>query len=526
VSYLPIRWGRLVWVASGLALACSEESAHAPPSELRQSLTQEMAAWTPLAISTTASSRAFHGAVYDPVLESILVFGGRHAADAGASVGDSGLVSGPVWAALSSPYARRGYVSGVWDAERARSVTYGGVDVGLLSGVSRFAETWEFDGASRTWALTNSASLPGRRSSYGLAYDSRRKVTVLFGGFDRLLKDDLYEWDGAVWTRACATEPCRSGPRPSARALSVFVYDEARGVSLLFGGSGATGLLGDTWSWDGVRWTLLEPAVSPEPRDSGAATYDPVSQRVLLFGGALADAREAADFWVWNGGEWSPIAQTTTPLNRRGAGLVWDAGRRRGVLLGGTAEGEVTDAWTFVLRGSPCKRTEQCHVGACVQGTCSSPVVDGGATGAGGDTDEGGTTGGLSGGSTGGTSGVVTPGASTGGSALGGGPPTTEGNEPDDAQGPGGFSGGTTSVPSDRGGSAGESALGAGKPPELQPNDPDATAVSRGQSFYACGVGRSHRASYPLTLLAPLLLLALKRARRRGERSGPTAPHR
>jgi hypothetical protein len=522
----PTGWERLAWIASGLALACSEESAHVLPSELRQSLTQEMAEWTPLAISIMASSRAFHGAVYDPVLENILLFGGRHAAESRASLGDSGLVSGTIWAALSSPYARRGYVSGVFDAERARVVTYGGLDVGLLTGVSRFAETWEFDGSSRTWALANSASLPGRRSGYGLAYDSRRKVTILFGGFDRLLTDELYEWDGAVWTRACATEPCRSSPRPSARALSVFVYDEARGVSLLFGGSGATGLLGDTWSWDGARWTLLEPAVSPEPRDSGAATYDPVSQRVLLFGGALADGREAADFWVWNGGEWSPIAQTKTPLNRRGGGLVWDARRRRGVLLGGTTEGEVTDAWTFVLTGSPCKRTEQCHVGACVQGTCSSPVVDGGATGAGGDTDEGGTSGGRSGSSTGGTAGVVTSGMSAGGGALGGGPPTTEGHVPDDAHGPGGSNGGGLSVPSARGGRAGESASGAGKPPELQPHGPDATAVSRGESFYACGVGRSHRAAYPPTLLAPLLLLALKLARRRGERSRPPAPHR
>ncbi len=524
IEPLP-RWNWLALVAGGLALACSDASNDPPWSELVQPVTQELAIWTRLGITTSATSRAFHGAVYEPELKGVLVFGGRDGDETAASLSDTGLASGAAWIALSSPYARRGYVRGVLDGSRGRVVTYGGLNVGLLTGVSNFAETWEFNAADSTWALRSATSLPGRRSGYGLAYDTRRKVTVLFGGFDLTWKDDVYEWDGSAWTKACATAPCSAGPRPSGRALPAFVYDEARGVSLLFGGNGAKGLLGDTWSWDGTAWKLLEPALSPAPRESGAAAYDSVSERVLLFGGDFADAREAGDFWAWNGMEWARIAQTTTPFNRRGASLAWDVERRRGVLLGGAAEGGASDAWTFVLSGSPCQSTEQCHVGTCQRGSCASSENEG-AGGAGGDMGKGGTAAGLGGGAPGGTIGTGGSEVSFGGGGLGGGAgASTTGGGAGEREIPRGSHGGTSS--GGRDGEAGESATNAGSAHGLWPGKPDRSEVGAEQSFYACGIGTTRRMSCPqLAAFASLVVLAFKRARKRRSRLRTTAAAR
>lgn len=514
-------------LASGLALACSAEPSEAPSSKLRQGVAVEVAVWTRLALPAVATGRAFHGAVYEPSLESILLFGGRDGDDAGASLDDSGLASGAAWSALSSTYARRGYVRGVFDSARGRVVTYGGLNVALITGVSNYAETWEFDGSASSWARSSSGSLPGRRSGYGLAYDSKRKVTVLFGGYDQSWMDDIHEWNGTAWTKACTTSACKSGPRPSARSLPVLVYDEARGVSLLFGGNGSKGLLDDTWCWDGVGWTLLTPADAPSARHSSAATYDPVSQRVLLFGGAVDDAREAGDFWAWNGDVWSSIAQTTTPLDRRGGALVWDVKRRRGVLLGGASEGQVTDAWTFVLNGSACRETSECHVGACLQGTCSAPPDNEGGGGSGSGSRSG--TGG-GGGSGGGSGGSFAGSFALGGAPVGGGSGEDQGGQGESgssAAGPRpGASGEVPTGPSAGGksiftpgglaeGSSGANTWG-GSSSVGTPDARDGSGLPPQRSFYACGLGRGglERSTLPpLALLLPVIWATLGRRR-------------
>ena len=42
---------------------------------------------------------------------------------------------------------------------------------------------------------------------------------------------------------------------PSPRSFHAMASDASRGVTVIFGGSGSAGLLGDTWEWNGARWT-------------------------------------------------------------------------------------------------------------------------------------------------------------------------------------------------------------------------------------------------------------------------------
>ena len=123
-----------------------------------------------------------------------------------------------------------------------------------------------------------------------MAYDSLRRVTVLFGGgccrpgqscFDC---NDTWEWDGTDWTEHSPAS------MPSPRERFGLAYDEERGVTVLFGGSTfdvfPTVYCGDTWEWDGANWIERQPSVSPSFRHGHAMAFDTVKGQVLLFGGS------------------------------------------------------------------------------------------------------------------------------------------------------------------------------------------------------------------------------------------------
>ena len=89
----------------------------------------------------------------------------------------------------------------------------------------------------------------GRR----VEYDEGRGVAVLYGGeYNSPCTDnyeDTWEYDGNDWKEVA------TNPRPPARFGSVMAYDIRRKVTLLHGGSGCA-VHGDTWEFDGKGWLL------------------------------------------------------------------------------------------------------------------------------------------------------------------------------------------------------------------------------------------------------------------------------
>src|SRR2546427_652082 len=89
--------------------------------------------------------------------------------------------------------------------------------------------------------------------------------------------------------------------RPEPRMGPAMAYDAARGRVVLFGGSGASGPLGDTWEWDGTSWSQV-PSSGPSVRSGHAMAYDTVRGHVVLFGGTLGHSGVYfGDTWQWNG---------------------------------------------------------------------------------------------------------------------------------------------------------------------------------------------------------------------------------
>lgn len=56
-------------------------------------------------------------------------------------------------------------------------------------------------------------------------------------------------WRENVWTKITSM--------PTSRRAARIAYDPARNRVVLFGGDDAGGMLGDTWEWDGQRWTEI-----------------------------------------------------------------------------------------------------------------------------------------------------------------------------------------------------------------------------------------------------------------------------
>jgi hypothetical protein len=177
-----------------------------------------------------------------------------------------------------------------------------------------------------------------------MAYDSARGVTVLFGGSGA--NGETWEWDGSAWSK-------RSEDGPLPRQGHRMAYDESRGVTILFGGRDYLGYYdgdhSDTWEWDGSNWTQRF-ADGPAQRSAPAMTYDAERGVSVLFGGQIfADYTEQfqQDTWEWNGANWTQRADDGPPA-RRSHAMVYDSARGVSVLFGGDTGGDTMgDTWAW-----------------------------------------------------------------------------------------------------------------------------------------------------------------------------------
>ena len=192
-------------------------------------------------------------------------------------------------------------------------------------------KTWTWDGTR--WVLLNpSMQPPPSAFCYSMTSDTVRQRLVVFGTSVWPYSSDTWEWDGVTWQSLSPLV------RPSARAVHAMCFDPVRQRVVLFGGEDRNGTqLGDTWEWDGNTWTQRAPAVSPSAREAHCMAYDPKGNRVLLFSGAARTPSMVTynDTWAWDGTNWTRLNPTTVPRERAGARMATDTARKRIVMFGG-----------------------------------------------------------------------------------------------------------------------------------------------------------------------------------------------
>jgi hypothetical protein len=240
-----------------------------------------------------------------------------------------------------------------YDSARERLVLFGG-----SNWQGREQDwTWEWDG--RQWTQRFPLVRPPARYGGRMVYDEARGVVVLFGGAAQLNQvryADTWEWNGSTWTqRSFASSP---GPRMD----HGLAYDRARSRVVLHGGyDPSSTLLGDTWEYDGTSWIPRNTfGVGPSNRALHAMAYDPVRQRTVLFGGhvAIAGAPLANDLWEWSGTSWTARSSALRPSGRFEAELCFDSSSGAMHLYGGEVHLQtLSDHWVLGASGWTARTT-------------------------------------------------------------------------------------------------------------------------------------------------------------------------
>lgn len=177
-----------------------------------------------------------------------------------------------------------------------------------------------------------------------MAFDAVRGVGVLFGGADfNQVFGDTWHYDGAKWTQVF---PANS---PPSRHGAVAAWDEARGRMVMFGGGSGATYLGDHWEWDGTTWHQVQVPNGPWPRIQSAMTYDANRERIVLHGGNRG-ALTYGDTWEFDGLAWREITDTTKPTASQGHALAFDSKRLRTIRFGGSTgqtNGQIDETWIY-----------------------------------------------------------------------------------------------------------------------------------------------------------------------------------
>ena len=182
-------------------------------------------------------------------------------------------------------------------------------------------------GPARTWVQQFPASSPTFFTSgpySAMAYDQVRHQTVLVDEGGR-----TWTYDGVNWT---LKNPAN---KPPSGTLAVLAFDEANAEILLFAQSAGAS---QTWTWDGANWTQRFPATAPSARSTPAIAYNGLNGTVVLFGGDNAGGF-LSDTWIWDGsaGAWTQLSPAHVPAGRTAAAIAYDRLHQKVTMFGGLA---------------------------------------------------------------------------------------------------------------------------------------------------------------------------------------------
>ncbi|GFZ89161.1 hypothetical protein GCM10008018_39180 [Paenibacillus marchantiophytorum] len=195
-----------------------------------------------------------------------------------------------------------------------------------------------------TWSRVTLNLSPDARQAASMIYDEQAGNVVMFGGQGNSgLLDDTWIWDGSEkkWQ-----EMLNRSPKPLKRKGAVMAFDAVSQKVLLFGGEGQSGVLGDTWLWDGIdaKWEQVTGlAASPSARGGAQLAFD--GEHLVLFGGYTGSGNSKTplgDTWIWDGAAWAEAQPTVSPPAAYSGQMAYDG--HRAVLYGGDS-GAITASY-------------------------------------------------------------------------------------------------------------------------------------------------------------------------------------
>ncbi len=194
-------------------------------------------------------------------------------------------------------------------------------------------------------------AVPPARFIAQMAYDPIDHCVLLFGGDGASgVLGDTWIFANGTWTDLSQNLIFA----PSGRAVAMMTFDPLDGYVLLFGGfDESVTYFNDTWAFVHDKWTQITVSgPAPSERWRGVMAYDAINKYVVLYGGTDSSGNVLSDTWTYAAGNWTDITSKVTgkPPGTYRASAVWDAADGYVLMFGGCTSSTCPDnyAWSYV----------------------------------------------------------------------------------------------------------------------------------------------------------------------------------
>lgn len=210
-----------------------------------------------------------------------------------------------------------------------------------------------YDRASNAWSPSETQEGPAALFGPRMAYDAESDRFIYFGGWDGATNESFSEETWAYDHGSSSWEQMRLDGSPPGRNFHHMAYDVDSDRVILFSSGTTAETFGDTWAYDydSDTWAQMAPTESPPPRSYGAMAYDPVSDRMILFGGVDLAEDPMADTWAYDydSDSWAELKPETSPSARGWHAMALDDQTGRIVMFGGGGSRShyTNETWLF-----------------------------------------------------------------------------------------------------------------------------------------------------------------------------------
>ena len=301
-----------------------------------------------------------HGtAIYDPIAQRVIVFGG---------LGGSGLLNdlwafdlvslswGQLNASGTGPSPRRGH-NAVYDPVAHQMVVWAG-----QQGAVFFSDTWTLNLATLQWQDVSPSVRPSPRYGSASVFDPVGRSLVQFAGFTNNGRfQDTQAFHLASFSWQDLTPP---GTKPQIRCLHTAAFHAGNRRMIVYGGQ-RFGPLDDLWFFDlaSGQWTEITPAGRPSGRYFATSFVD-AEGSFILFGGMTASGN-VNETWVFNlqTEQWVQLDPAVSPPARNGMMGAY-IGEDRFILVGGEGTAIYNDVWELrKITGAAVRKLYFAHFG-------------------------------------------------------------------------------------------------------------------------------------------------------------------
>jgi len=261
-------------------------------------------AWVPLEPTGAAPpSRTFHVAIFDSLRDRMLIFGGGSKEAVLNDLWSLSLAGSPHWErvmAIGPAPEPRTAASAIYDPINDEMVVFGGGGIGN--------DTWVLglSGAPVWRKLSPLGQIPPARREHTAIFDPGSQRMIIFGGNTSTRSYDNDVWALSLNEPVTWTQIMVPPPRPLGRSNHVAVGDPQLGRMIVEGGTDGAIAGWDVWELTlsaEPTWRQLQPAgLGLLYWADHSGVFDPMARRIVLFGGSAS--------WsvVWGG-----LAQNRDP---------------------------------------------------------------------------------------------------------------------------------------------------------------------------------------------------------------------